>query len=621
MKKISLIVSILSLLFFGNYIASCSSFFGGDEEPPIDYIPVQLNEGGSWVFVDHTGTQIGTQEWEFEPTVSVDGVFIAQLDSGMTVYRWEGNVAKPIEGLTSLVEVGEYHEGVIPVCRRLERIRVADKMGNTKFTLDPIDGNEIMSCALAMKDGMLVITDSKGKTGAVDKDGNLVIKPTYDMMSDFNGGVALAMNYPENYVGDPTYFVVDKEGNATKIKARIGSDEIMCALEGFSHGYAYLSAPYDTITGTATHIRISPDGTAVATDTLVNSWDYLENNSHIATISKGDSISNVWVDADGKKLRNFNQNWPSAELRFVTEYDYNYTTNETKITVYNLEANPIAKFNGSRSFFCPGGQFGLIVAKIPEDDYKPTEVTMIDNEGKEVENFRFASFGRKLTIYPEADLDEGECGRTQVFSAYIDVTAAASTLSKMLGSGSVKGKQTFYIGQSVAEVLDGENARFFNGGDRTFTIPTDTVTYTLGEGPGFWINGEAKSSTSITSAVYKKYFDHVYTDYWGTRWGYWRNKQTGVKFNPAAKIESFDLRLTTFFPASQELREGLKRHLKKSGFTLVESSENYDEYHNNFNAVLIYGSPDSKGIGAIISEIKTLSKMSDKEKSALAAKL
>lgn len=615
----------LTTIIFAVIMTSCLDFFKNftkNKETTVDYIPVQLSEGSSWVFVDHTGARIGNQEWEFEPTVSKNGVFIAQADSGLTVYKWHKDVAEPVEGLTKLVSAGSYNEGVIPVCGRMERIRIADADGKTVFTLDPIEGKEVSSCALAMHDGMLIISDSKGKSGAVDKEGNLVVKPIYDMMSDYSDGVALAMKYPTNMEDDPEFFVVDKEGKETKIKAKIGMDNLICGIEAFSHGSCYMSAPLDTSYTTTKYVKISPNGNTVVTDTLVGEWAYLDNNSYIEAYVSNDKNVQIWKDPNGKTIKKFTDGYCMADKKFlVFSESYNFETNtKPKVQIFNLEGQEIAKFTGNYSEYCPGGEFGLIVTELSES-WEPTSVIMIDEEGKNVPDFKFFNCGMKEDIMLNDMGEEGECERATVNSAYIDMTAAASTMAKMLGTGMVKGKETYYIGQSVADVLKGSNARFYSGKDRTFEIPTDTITWTLGEGPGFRINGEATSSTNIVAPTYKKYFDTVYTDYYGTRWGYWRQKQTGVVFNSKATVESFDLKLSTNYPSGHELREGLKRHLKKSGFTLVASSDNYDEYHNGNDGILIYGSTDSNGVGAIVSNKSKLSKLTDSEKSALAATL
>ena len=129
MKKYSILLFLLSCLMTGIMISCIKSTAGN-----IEYIPVQKSDGGAWVFIDSKGERIGDQEWEFEPTVTIDGVFTARSDSGLTVYRWDGKEARPIDSLRNLVSVGVYNEGLLPVTPSMKRIRVVDGKGNIKFT-------------------------------------------------------------------------------------------------------------------------------------------------------------------------------------------------------------------------------------------------------------------------------------------------------------------------------------------------------------------------------------------------------------------------------------------------------------------------------------------------------
>lgn len=425
MNHRSFFITFILILSLGIISSSCrSTDYEYQEDEPIDYIPVQISKGSPWVFVDNTGTQIGSQSWELEPTVSKNGVFIAQVDSNLIVYKWNKDVAEPVEGLTNLVEAGRYNEGVIPVCGSMERIRVVNAKGETLFTLNPIDGYEIISCSLAMQNGMLIITDSRRKYGAVDKEGNLVIKPEYDLISDFSDGVALAMKRPDDD-DDYSYadfFVVDKSGKATNITPKISCYDTHCGLDEFSHGYCYIET-YDETTRPFNFIKISRDGKASRTNVLISQWSYLYNGSYIETINNGESTSYVWKSAKGKIINTFTNGICYCEGKFVcNRIIHGSDADKEELLIYNLDGDEIAKYTGDYSVYCHGNKFGLIVAELK--DWEPVSVIMIDENGKEIPEFHFANCGISLDIELDGPDELGDCGRDAVYSTYIDLTSA-----------------------------------------------------------------------------------------------------------------------------------------------------------------------------------------------------
>lgn len=208
-----------------------------------------------------------------------------------------------------------------------------------------------------------------------------------------------------------------------------------------------------------------------------------------------------------------------------------------------------------------------------------------------------------------------------VTSAYVDLTAAASKFASMIRDGQVKGKDFYYIGQPISEVLSGENARFYNGADREVPIPTESTKYNVAMGPGFWVDGNIHSSANLVAPTYSKYLDVVYYDYYGNAYGYWKKRQNGVKFNPSAKIEGFDLVIHTNHNSGAKLRECIGKQLINSGYVLVGSGDAYDEYQNSQRGIVVYGTSNTRGAGALVKDKDKLKKLSSEDKSALAASI
>lgn len=579
----------------------------GDSNNEVQYIPVQITEGGAWSFINEKGERVGTQEWEFEPSVTRNGIFTARTDSGLTVYRWDKDVAKPIDSLRNLVSVGVYNDGLLPVTPMMQRIRIVDKSGKTKFELEPIAGQEISSCALQFSEGLLVVNTVDGKSGVIDKDGKLVVEPKYSEISNFKNGYALAVNYNyDNYEDGPSYFIIDKEGQVKPVKGKFGYEEGECTyVPEFQNGVATVAGPMDTVNYTYNSVEINVEGKV--TPLKGNQYrQVLDNGAVIIYDYQNETSSYTWRDPEGKIFMKETEGSLNGMGKYVT-----LNRNE-ELTLFLDDGQELGKFKGNLYAQWPGGKFGPILTEY-DKDYNTT-YTLLDAEGKKIPGAKYHGVG----VSDYVDLEyygEGDMCNEYVTSAYVDVTAAATKLAQM-AQGNVKGKEYYYLGQSVADILAGNNASYYSGSGRTFSLPTDS-TGQLASGAGFWVSGTGKSSSDIVAPTYQHYFEVHHYDYYGRAWGWNRTRQVGVHFNSSAKVASFDIQLHTNHPSGARLREAVGRKMKADGYTLVTSAPNYDEYTNGGNDVIIYGTNQSHGVGAIVGA----KSMSESEKSSLSANL
>lgn len=616
-QRITKFIMGAGTLFIASSILSSCMFFREKKE---FYIPVQKVEGGAWYFINEEGERVGTQEWEFEPSITKDGIFTARIDEGLTVYRWDGDEAKAIDSLQNLVSVGVYNDGLLPVTPAMSRIRIVNRKGKVKFVLDPIDDKEITSCDQQFSEDLLVVNTSDGKAGVINSDGEVVVKPKYSEISRFNEGYALAAKYDfDNYEKGPSYYVIDKKGNAKAVKGEFGFPEGDGGdiVTQFENGVVYVLGKMDESNGySPTTYKITTEGkaTAVKDDSWVNN---IEGGGTITTFYGEDNWSQVWKDAEGKQIKKIKE-----QGEYLSSYGKYVTLSGDKyFTVFNDKGEKLNKLDGNVSPYWSGGKFGLAYIEYANDYSDPPIYHLLNTEGQEIKGAKYFGLGTHLSISLRQYEYEGEdyYGDLTVTSAYVDVTAAASKLVSMI-SGEVKGKSSYYLGQSVASILSGENARFYTGSSRSFTIPTDS-TYFLSNGAGFWINGTAEATQEITEATYQHYFEVDHYDVFGRAWGWNRTRQTGVHFNPNAKVMAFDLTLHTNHASGKELREAVVRRLKKDGYTTTSENANYDELTNGFRNVVIYGNKDSAGVGAIVYDKGSWWYKSDDEKAALAARL
>lgn len=580
-------------------------------------LPVQTSEGGAWIFINDKGERVGNQEWEFEPSISQDGIFTANTEDGLTVYRWDGEEAKPIDSLTNLVSVGVLSDGLMPVTPRMERIRVVNGKGKVKFVIQPIDGKEVTSCASKFSEGLLVVNTSEGIAGVINKKGEIVVAPKYSEISNFNEGFALAAdyNYDDPEAG-PSYYILDKDGNEKAVKGEFGYWEGDCSfVPEFEDGVAVVPGKGDLVDDIYEfkNVMIHTDGTV--SDLEAQDW--------VATLPFGGMIESkydedkntyIWTDKEGKVVKKIEDGgWLSVYGNFVVLQE------SDSMTVYASDGSEIAKIEGNVFPMWSDGNFGLVYGERTDDYSDPTVYRIMDPEGNVMEG-RYYGVGTGETIsLRQGYEDDVMCDEGAVTSAYVDITAAASRLASMISNG-VKGKSHYYLGESVAEILSGENAGFYTGSGRDFNLPTDS-TYYIASGAGFWISGSGRASADIVAPTYQKYFEVHHYDYYGNAWGWNRTRQVGVHFNNSAKVIAFDLTLHTNHPSGEQLREALGRRLKNEGFTLTQDEPNYSEYTNGYRNVIIYGTKDSAGIGAIVYNKDSNFHKSDEDKASLAAQL
>lgn len=585
-------------------------------------LPVQKTEGGAWSFINNKGETVGTQEWEFEPSLSIDGIFTVRQEDGLCVYRWDGKEARPIDSLQNLMSVGIYNDGLLPVTPSMQRIKIVDNKGNVKFTLDPIDGQEINSCADMFSDNLLIVTTIDGKSGVVNSKGEVVVKPAYSEISNFNNGYALAANYDyDNYEKGPSYFILDTSGKSTPVKGEFGYEEGDGSyIPEFVDGVVYVPGKSETDGDESndsdeynpTICKITTDG-KVTVEKQYTWTTMLPDGGKITSAYIDDKTVEEWFDKEGNLIKKVDEQDQSLSVYG----NYVVLQQGDNLTVYDEKGNHLNTLTGYNAVWTEG-DFGLVVSVRKEDYSLPTEYKILDPAGQLIPNSLYCGIGMSQMIsLKDTDYEYGDFG---VKSAYVDVTAAASKLTSML-TGGVKGKEYYTLGQSVASVLSADNnARYYNGASRTFSIPTDT-TYYLATGSGFWIGGSAESSEEIVSPTYKQYFEVDHYDYWGRPWGYNRTKQVGVHFNKSAKIMAFDLQLHTNYPSGARIREAVVRRLKNDGYTITKETDNYDELSNGYHSIILYGNKDTNGVGAIVYSKDGWFYKSDDEKAALPATL
>lgn len=202
---------ILYLVLFSLLLSACGSKNSGS----IEYLPAKVDKNDKWGLVSPEGEMLISDEYETQPSAVINGYFIVKENGGYSVYKAD---KKPelVKGLEELKSVGIMTEGLIPVCKKGQRIEFVNGKGKTDFTLTPVDNKEIVSVSIGFNDGLAIISNEDGRKGAINTSGKVVIKPSFDILEAFHDGYAIAYN---NKDGGMEAMIVNKKGEVVvKVK-------------------------------------------------------------------------------------------------------------------------------------------------------------------------------------------------------------------------------------------------------------------------------------------------------------------------------------------------------------------------------------------------------------------
>ena len=152
---------------------------GCSQTTDFSLIPVS-NDGTRWGYINRKGEYVINPQFE-DADFFNDGLAKIKSGDGKTGYiNKKGEYVIPAtyksgtafsNGLAFVVA-----DGGLPTC--------IDKKGNTKFVLN------VARYVSAFNEGMAIFANENGEYGFVDKNGNIVVNPQYDMALPFDGGFA-----------------------------------------------------------------------------------------------------------------------------------------------------------------------------------------------------------------------------------------------------------------------------------------------------------------------------------------------------------------------------------------------------------------------------------------------
>lgn len=401
LKNFALLLAVSSVTAIAT---SCGSKQTGMDM--VDMIPVQMESDGHWSMIKPDGTIVYEDEFKNEPSMVVNGVFSVREGDGITLYRADDK-PEEIKDCQDLKYAGVYVEGLIPIVKAESRITLINDKGETRFTLDPVGGKEIVSCAIAYDDGMLAVTDEDEKCGYFDTKGNCVIKPQYESAFKFAEGLALVgfKNEKDSTSYSLSYKVIDKKGE-TVFNLKKDYSPISYA---FNFGYLLVKDANDRF------VLLDKKGEPTKLSTKIK--DISDFNAKYIIFDNGDSEYGV-MDYEGETIIRAKY----SRIQFINEDSFLATSDED---AYVLDSNGDEKLeiNDFKNVINLG-KFGLI--GVDRNTY-----TLLNDEGKE---------RNKDCEFHDISLDYSQC--YTIKSDYFDVAAAINNIVSLVGNDGV-GKYKF----------------------------------------------------------------------------------------------------------------------------------------------------------------------------------
>ena len=409
----------------------------------VDYLPVQETEGGNWGFLAPDGSLLYADEFKNQPSVVLDGVFSVEEESGYSLYKAGDKKPELIKGMDQLLTVGYYNDGLVPFSRKHERISVADKSGNVKFTINPVKNKEIVTSADAFSEGLLRVCDEEGKYGYVDTNGKMVIEPKFNDAYDFGEGLAIVST--DSGDGTSKIFAIDKKG-AEVFKIR---KDYRCSNK-FKNGYLIAIDAND-------HVVFLDKKGEVAVKLPSKVKNVMDFNSKYYIYRSKDGVG-VNSMEDEQIIR---AKYDDIELVGEDEFLCEDSDNK-KASLRNKEDEAVFEIEDCR-YVVYMQQFGIFAR---ENNY-----LLYDNEGKPVKGREFNSFGRNYTASSGVRSDFFDAGA--VANAVVDMLSADGIDKYTLGANPSKffqdPSQYTYTSSVTPEDLKKTGYRFEVAGELKFS--------------------------------------------------------------------------------------------------------------------------------------------------------
>ena len=225
MKQIKLAYVIWASLIF----TACSK----TSNECVEYIPFQESENELWGMIAPNGEVLFSEEFEETPTVARNGRFFIRTNNG----TWEMYTAekKPQPIGKEYAHISGFHNGVAIVAEKGKPVSIIDTEGNTIKVLDSIAGKKVYGVR-PFKNNYAVFLTTDSLMGAVNRNGNCIIKPEYILLCDCNDGkfIGIHSKYKNKNENEFIFSVVNTTGETI---LELSRDKYKhTGINHFSHG-------------------------------------------------------------------------------------------------------------------------------------------------------------------------------------------------------------------------------------------------------------------------------------------------------------------------------------------------------------------------------------------------
>lgn len=464
-------------------VASCSG------KPELSYMPAKAEGDSNWGLVDANGEFLFTDEFSDRPSPVVNGYFFVEEGNGYTVYKAEKN-PKQVGDLSGLKGCGFYNDGLMPVVHKGEHISFVDGSGKTKFTLENVDSVSVSAAMNMFVNGRCAIRTSDEKWGAIDTDGNVVVKPKYENPVLFVEDLALVKDAQSG-----ESYIIDRDGNTkATVSGNISSGGV------FIDGYTIAQVESSDSGEESRMAIVKGDGELTKLPSAVKyvkTW----NSKYIVFESSDYEYGILSVDGDVKVRAKYDNIEMLANGKFIGNRDgkYMYVSPDGDTEKLPGEVGAAVRFPYQFSKI-----FDFKFELISEDD---------DDDELQLRTYNGKKVGKDMDRY------KGRIELDNIYSDYFDYADVTRKFMDMFDADGLKGYPF----------------------DSTMKLYADTTAHTVE-----WYRGDTSMSVSVASGNPYFYVSSatLYSDrtivYDATPYASYYTWE----FNPASRVTAISLTLS-----------------------------------------------------------------------------
>lgn len=511
-------------------VASCSG------KPELSYMPAKAEGDSNWGLVDANGEFLFTDEFSDRPSPVVNGYFFVEEGNGYTVYKAEKN-PKQVGDLSGLKGCGFYNDGLMPVVHKGEHISFVDGSGKTKFTLENVDSVSVSAAMNMFVNGRCAIRTSDEKWGAIDTDGNVVVKPKYENPIVFVEDLALVKDAQSG-----ESYIIDRDGNTkATVSGNISSGGV------FIDGYTIAQVESSDSGEESRMAIVKGDGELTKLPSAVKyvkTW----NSKYIVFESSDYEYGILSVDGDVKVRAKYDNIEMLANGKFIGNRDgkYMYVSPDGDTEKLPGEVGAAVRFPYQFSKI-----FDFKFELISEDD---------DDDELQLRTYNGKKVGKDMDRY------KGRIELDNIYSDYFDYADVTRKFMDMFDADGLKGYPF----------------------DSTMKLYADTTAHSVD-----WYRGDTSMSVSVASGNPYFYVSSatLYSDrtivYDATPYASYYTWE----FNPASRVTAITLTLSF---NGNNYRNDLPGYFAEAlrdrfGITVPESSygDNYVS-SNGYDAITVH---------------------------------